>query len=75
MKEIPTVSSPFFGAFPSDRVPKVKKDVNVFFIIISQVLYQRLPVNFISEIWEHSEAAAYNGQHTKAIKTSNPMAH
>jgi len=34
VKEIPTVGSPFFGAFPSDRVPKSKKDLNVHFFFI-----------------------------------------
>ena len=29
MKEKPTVGSKFFGSFPSDRIPKATKDVNV----------------------------------------------
>jgi hypothetical protein len=28
-KEKKTVGSPFFGVFPSDRIPKATKDVNV----------------------------------------------
>jgi hypothetical protein len=35
VKEKPTVGSPFFGAFPSDRIPKAIKDVNVHFLIHS----------------------------------------
>jgi len=35
VKEIPSVGSPFFGAFPTDRVPKGKKDFNVRFFIFS----------------------------------------
>ena len=53
MKEKPSVGSPFFGAFPSDRVSKGKKAVNVrFFVLryyktgaipaISCKLYQRI---------------------------------
>jgi hypothetical protein len=33
MKEKPNVDSPFFGAFPSDRIPKAIKDVNVHLFI------------------------------------------
>ena len=54
VKEKPIVGSPFLGAFPSDRVPKCKKDVNIrFFILryyitsaipaISHKLYKRIP--------------------------------
>ena len=48
MKEKPTVGFQFFWAFPSDRIPKAKKDVNVHLFInsgncctlyISQFLY------------------------------------
>ena len=35
VKEKPAVCSPFFGAFPSDRVPKVTKDVTVLSFIYS----------------------------------------
>jgi hypothetical protein len=35
MKEKPTVGSPFFGSFPSDRIPKAMKDFNVHFSIYS----------------------------------------
>ena len=35
MKEKPTVGSPFFRAFPSDRSPKAMKDVNVHSFIHS----------------------------------------
>ena len=33
MNEKPTVGSPVFGAFPSDRNPKATKDVNVHLFI------------------------------------------
>jgi hypothetical protein len=33
VKEKPTVASSFLGAFPSDRSPKVTKDVTVYFFI------------------------------------------
>jgi len=33
VKEKPTVGPPFFGAFPSYRMPKRMKDVNVHFFI------------------------------------------
>jgi hypothetical protein len=49
MKEKPTVGSPFFRAFPSDFIPKVKKDVNVHFFVNSSKeckLYQRIPDKF-----------------------------
>ena len=35
MKEKPTVGSPFIGAFPSDCIPKVTKDINVQLFIHS----------------------------------------
>ena len=35
MREQPTVGSPYFGAFASDRIPKATKDVNVHFFIYS----------------------------------------
>jgi hypothetical protein len=35
VKEKPTVDSAFFGAFPSDRIPKEAKDVRVHFVIHS----------------------------------------
>jgi hypothetical protein len=31
VKEKPTLDSPFFGAYLSDRIPKATKDVNVHF--------------------------------------------
>ena len=35
VKENPTVVSPFFGAFPTDRIPKVTNNVKVHFCIHS----------------------------------------
>ena len=49
MKEKPTVDSPFFVAFPSDRVPKAMKDISVHFFIysnISRKLHQGIPGTF-----------------------------
>jgi len=49
VKEKLTVGSPFFGAFPSDRILKAIKDVNVHFFIHSKnssKLYQRIPETF-----------------------------
>jgi hypothetical protein len=50
MKENPTVGCPFFGAFPSDRIHKASKDVDVQLFnhsTNSRTLYQRIPVNYI----------------------------
>ena len=50
MEEKPTVGSQFFGAFPSDRIPKATKDVNVNFFIHNGnfcELYQRIPVKVL----------------------------
>jgi hypothetical protein len=47
-KEKPTVGSPFFGAFPSDRIPKLMNDVNVHF------LFTTIPVNYTSELMERT---------------------
>jgi hypothetical protein len=35
VKANPAAGSPFFGAFPSDRIPKATKDVTVHFFIYS----------------------------------------
>jgi hypothetical protein len=51
MKEKPTVGSPFFWAFFSDHIPKVTKDVNVYFFITVAV-----PVNYTVEFQEFFEA-------------------
>jgi hypothetical protein len=51
MKEKPTVGSPYFGAFPSDRVPKAMKGINVYFFIHNKnscKLYQQILENFRS---------------------------
>ena len=53
MKEKTTVGSPFFGAFPSDRIPKLMNDVNVYF------LFTAIPVNYTSELMESFEATTY----------------
>jgi len=44
MKEKLTVSPQFFGVFPTDRVSKVTKDVNIhFFIHILPARRQKFP--------------------------------
>jgi hypothetical protein len=35
VKEKPTVDSPFFGAFPSDRIPKAMKNISIHLFIYS----------------------------------------
>ena len=65
VKEKPTVGTPFFGAFPSDRIHKAKKDVSVHFFVPSSNSYklcQRIPGNF----WRY---CVYNTPTTK-IPTS-----
>ena len=55
MKEKPTVDSPFFRAFPSDRITKARNDVNVYFFIHSSnycELYQLISVNYANEFEE-----------------------
>jgi len=51
VKEKPSVGSQFFGAFPSDRIPKAKKGVNVYYVFIHSSnfceLYQRNPGNVL----------------------------
>ena len=61
MKEKSTIGFPFLGAFPSDCIPKATKDVNVHLFIHSSnycTLYQPIPVNCTSELWELSGATA-----------------
>jgi hypothetical protein len=50
VKEKPTAGSPFFGAFPSARIPNTTKDVSVHFFIHSidfSKLYRRIPGTFL----------------------------
>jgi hypothetical protein len=35
LKEKPNAGSPYFGAFPSDHIPKATKDVSVLFYVQS----------------------------------------
>ena len=53
MKEKPTVGSPFFGAFPSDGIPKLMNDVNVHF------LFTAIPVNYTGKLMERFETTTY----------------
>jgi hypothetical protein len=55
VKEEPTAFSPFFGTFPSDRIPKATKDISVHFFIRGFTI----SVNYTSEFRECLEAAAY----------------
>ena len=62
VKEKPIVGSPFFRAFPSDRVLKVTKDVSAHFFIHSsnfRKLYQQIPVKYTGEFWELFEGTTY----------------
>jgi hypothetical protein len=68
VKEKPTVGSPLFGEFPSDRIPKATKDGNVHFFIHSFTCrdglmmnnaWQSKHVNYTSEFRERFEAATY----------------
>jgi len=52
VKEKPTVASPFFRAFPSDRITNVTKVVNSLFTAT-------IPVNYTNEFRELSEATLY----------------
>jgi len=45
VKEKPTVGSPFFGAFPSDLIPKATKDVNVYFFNYSFTFRDELEID------------------------------
>ena len=66
MKKKPTAGSPVFEAFPSDRISKATKDVNVFslFTVLQKFpswsnfckLCQQVSVNFTSEFRENFEA-------------------
>ena len=51
MKEIPTACSPFCMAFPSDRIAKATKNVNVHFLFTVAI-----PVNHFREFGERFEA-------------------
>ena len=54
MKEKPTVGPPFFWAFPSDRIPKRTKNVNVHFFINNSN-----SCKLYHEFWKHFEPTAY----------------
>ena len=51
MKEKPRVGSTFFREFPSDYIPKVTEDVNVY-LFIHSVPHAATPVNYTSEFLE-----------------------
>jgi hypothetical protein len=53
--EKPTVGSPFFMAFPSDRNPAATKDVNVHFFIHSSAI----PVDYNGESLRLLEGTTY----------------
>jgi hypothetical protein len=54
VKEKPTVASPYFSAFPSDRIHKQTKDVNVLFLFMLVI-----PVNYTSKIGVLFGASTY----------------
>ena len=45
MNEKPSDGSQFFGAFPSNRIPKATKDVNVHFFTHSNNSCEFIPAN------------------------------
>jgi hypothetical protein len=56
------LGSPFFGPFPSDRIPKATNEINVqkFPSCINACsLYQRIPVNYTSKIRDLFEGNTY----------------
>ena len=58
VKDKPTVGSLFFGAFPSDCIPKATKNVSMHFVIHSSnssKIYQSIPVSYNSELRERFE--------------------
>jgi len=58
----PTAGSPFFEAFPSDRIPKTTKAMHVHFYIHginSCKLYKRIPVNFEATTYMHHRLNRY----------------
>ena len=55
VKEKPAVSSPFFEAFHSDRIPKATKDVHMY-ISLFRVL---ILVNYTNEFREHFGATTH----------------
>jgi hypothetical protein len=62
MKEKPTVDTPFFKAFASDRISRAMKDVSVHFFFCSSnscKLYQQIPVIYTSKFWELFEATTF----------------
>jgi len=58
VKEKPTVRPPFFGALPSDRIPKATKHVLIH-SINSCKLHPRNPVSYTGEFREIFEATMY----------------
>ena len=63
MKDNPIADSPFFRAFPSDRIPEATKDVNVRLFINNSnycKLYQRIAVKYTREFREIFEATTYS---------------
>jgi hypothetical protein len=68
VNEKPSVDSPFFRVFPSDRIPKAMKDINVPLFIHSftfrnELIWtvpwpSKIPVYYTSEFQEIFEAIA-----------------
>ena len=51
VKEKPTAGSPFFGAFPSDGIPKATNNINVHFLLTVTI-----PATDTSQFRENFEA-------------------
>ena len=76
VKEKPTVGSPVFATFPSARIPKAMKDVNVQFSVHSSnscTLYQRYPVYYTNEFRELSEAPTHVEEHFDETPSSQEL--
>jgi hypothetical protein len=62
VREKPTVGSSFLGEFPSDRITKATKDVNVHNFIHNSNSCK----SYASEYWELAEATEYQ-QHLQCF--------
>jgi hypothetical protein len=58
MKEKPSVGSPFWGAFPSDRIRKATEDVSAN-LRDRNFHHAAIPVNYTSEFQALFEATSY----------------
>jgi hypothetical protein len=59
MKEKPNVGSPFFRAFPSDRIPKASQCA-LFYSHFYNFPHAAIPVNYTTKFQEIIEATMYD---------------